>query len=388
MNERVDLDALVAELKATVDQRRSAGEYPADLDEQLDSVFARSRGLERHDYEPLKRSMSELDTVSHFGRHRISLDSEKAVGSAVHRATAAAVRRSIDGVFFQAQEFADVVRHVLALVVEALDDPRSHEHLDLRTDLDMVFQRLTDVEMEVRRFQRSAASSGFGVSDPVDIDWSDFVDRFRGTDAGLADAYADLIDRLADHEPVLDIGCGSGFLIEALASRGVEARGVDTDADLVLAATRRGLDVTQQSASSALAGAVPHSLGAVVMLHVVEHLSPAEVPQVVRSAQQALWDGGLLVIETPNASSLYAHSHSFWLDPTHVRMVPAAYLQMVLTQAGFRDVEIVPRSAVPDDEQLVELPDDVPGASVHNENIRRLNQALFAPQDVMVIGVA
>lgn len=388
MTERVDLDELVAELRATVDQRRVGGEYPADLDEQLDSVFARSRRLERYDFEPLRRSLATLDTVSSFGRDRIVLESEKPVGSVVHRATAAAVRRSVDGVLAQTQEFADVVRDVLAHVAEALDDPRSHEHLDLRGDVDIALQRLTELELEVRRIQRSAVRAGSGDTEPIDIDWTDFGRRFRGSGPELTEHYADLVERLVEHGPVLDVGCGSGFLVEALASRGTDARGVDTDADLVLAATRRGLDVTLQDAASALSASMPHSLGAVVMLHLVEHLPPSALPHVVRSAREALWDGGLLVLETPNAASLYAHSHSFWLDPTHVRMVPAAYLEMILAQAGFRDIEIIPRAPVDAAEQLLELPDDAPGASVHNENIRRINQALFAPQDVMVVGVA
>jgi 2-polyprenyl-3-methyl-5-hydroxy-6-metoxy-1,4-benzoquinol methylase len=273
-------------------------------------------------------------------------------------------------------------------VVDALDDPRTHEHVDLRGDVDALLQRLTELEMEVRRIQHTTAASGAVEADHIDIDWAAFADRFRGSDEHLAEHYQDLVDRLADQGPVLDLGCGGGFLVEALAQRGTEARGVDTDLDLVRSAGRRGLDVTQQTAAGALAGAAPDSLGAVVMLHVVEHLAPAELPSIVRAAHQALVDGGLLVIETPNAASLYAHSHSFWLDPTHVRMVPALYLELVLTQAGFRDIEILPRSPVPDDERLAELPSDVPGASVHNENIRRLNDVIFAPQDVMVVGVA
>lgn len=387
MADQYDLDGLVSELKAVVEQRRAAGDYPADLADQLDSNFARARSLQRFDFDPLRRTMDHLDAASHFTLDRIGHESNLPGGSAVHRAAGAAVRRPVQGVLDQTQQFADAVREVLRQVADALDDPRSHDHTDLRGDIDMLLLRVTELEREVRR-GRAPAGVGLDDSAEVDIDWEAFSHRFRGDEAALAETYVELLERLNHHEPVLDIGCGSGFFLHALGARGVQARGVDTDPALVEVATQRGLDVAQQDALTALSTATESSLGAVVLLQVVEHVPAAELPRLVRAARRALRADGILVMETPNADSLFVHSHSFWLDPTHVRLVPAAYLAFLLERSGFRSVEVQHRSAVPDDQALVELPDDVPGADAMNENIRRLNATIYGPQDVLVVGVA
>ena len=79
----------------------------------------------------------------------------------------------------------------------------------------------------------SDASGGF--------DYVGFERRFRGDSdtvlATLADRYGPL---LADHQPVLDFGCGRGELVEVLASRGITATGIDPDPGMVAEAQGHG----------------------------------------------------------------------------------------------------------------------------------------------------
>ena len=128
----------------------------------------------------------------------------------------------------------------------------------------------------------------------------------------------------------------------------------------------------------------PASLGGIVLIHVIEHLTPNEQMELVRLAFDRLVPGGELVMETPNPQSLYIFARAFWLDPTHSKPVHPLYLEFVLRQAGFDQVEYE-WTALPDEEErLLEVAEDSPLGELVAENARRTNALLFAPQNYRV----
>jgi O-antigen chain-terminating methyltransferase len=209
-----------------------------------------------------------------------------------------------------------------------------------------------------------------------------FEARFRGTGDDLKERYRDLAQRVAGYAPVLDIGCGRGEFIELLAEYGAEARGVELDATLAAEGRERGLDVAAGDGVRHLAAQEDGSLGAVVLLQVVEHLSPQQVIDLVGVARGKVRAGGLLLIETVNPQSLYTFAHAFYLDPTHTNPIHPAYLEFVVRQSGWPQVAIEWRSPPEAGEQL----ETEPGTSaVAAANIDRLNRLLFAPQDYALV---
>ena len=66
---------------------------------------------------------------------------------------------------------------------------------------------------------------------------------------------------------------------------------------------------------------------------------------------------------------------AFFLDPSHVRPVPAQALKFLAEAAGFADARIEYRAPLPDTERLEEASD----------NDVKLNRLLFAPQDYALI---
>jgi SAM-dependent methyltransferase len=172
------------------------------------------------------------------------------------------------------------------------------------------------------------------------------------------------VELLRDHAPVLDVGCGRGELLALLRDAGVEARGVDANADMVAFARGEGLDVQQCDLLEALAGA--SGLGSVTALQVVEHLPPTALVRFLQLAHASLRDGGLLVAETINPATPAALRHYF-ADLTHTQPLVPETLELLVRGAGFRTAEIHFLNAPPPHDDA------------------RISEQLFAPLDYAVI---
>ncbi len=96
----------------------------------------------------------------------------------------------------------------------------------------------------------------------------------RGSTETVRERQRVYVDELRDAAPVLDVGCGRGELLGLLREAGVDARGVDADADMVAYARGEGLDVEQADALAYLESLDDGSLGGVFAGQVVEHLPP------------------------------------------------------------------------------------------------------------------
>lgn len=220
---------------------------------------------------------------------------------------------------------------------------------------------------------------------PATFDYVGFEHRFRGdADVVLQRTEERYFDLLAEASPVLDIGCGRGEVLAALAARGVHGVGVDLDAGMVGEATAAGVDARQGDALAFLADAEPESFGAAIAIQVVEHLSLEALLSLVELAYSRLRPDGVLVLETPNPASLIVLGNSYLLDPTHVRPLHPSLLSFLVERAGFRDVRL--EFYEPATGYHLELLDvDEPWAAKVNDAFRRLNEILFGPQDYAVI---
>jgi O-antigen chain-terminating methyltransferase len=208
-------------------------------------------------------------------------------------------------------------------------------------------------------------------------DYFAFESRMRGSVESVRERQRRYVDDFRELGPVLDIGCGRGELLALLGEAGIEARGIDADADMVAYARGDGLDVAQADALGYLEGVPDSSLGGVFMGQVVEHLPPNILVRVFELIAAKLRPGGLLVAETINPLSPLA-LRNYFADLTHAQPLVPETLELLARQAGFGETEI--RYLNEPAERLTEPDDPVIAA-----NVRRLNELLFAPLDYALV---
>ena len=119
----------------------------------------------------------------------------------------------------------------------------------------------------------------------------------------------------------------------------------------------------------------------------IEHFSAQEIVDLVALAADKLRSGARVFVETVNPQSLYVYAHAFFLDPTHLRPVHPAYLAFLFREAGFTHVDTEWRSPPPAGDVLETGPAGSSEAPLNSDNIRRLNELLFAPQDYLIAAI-
>jgi len=387
----VDLDQLIAELKERIEERRRAGDYPEDLEETLDEHFDRLVGVRPRStpalQSELQGALRELSTAR-FSRARIESSSNLPAGQFVHRAMSRALSRQIDGMLRQVEEQNLLVTRAITLLGDIAASIGNEFDTKVLQQLDDLQVRLAEQARDTTRLEYAVAETRERIPGCAVDTWygqDHFTAFFRGGSDDLRARYAELAKELIGCDPVVDFGFGRGEFMDLLGELGVEVHGVEPDESLVLSARSRGLDVEQGFAVEYLRNVEPGSLGGIVMIQVIEHLSPQHVIDFVELAADKLRPGGKVVIETVNPASLYTYARAFWVDPDHVRPVHPGFLEFLFREAEFARIAIEFRSPVAESERLVDVPGDTPQTALINENFQRIAALLFGAQDYALI---
>jgi SAM-dependent methyltransferase len=117
------------------------------------------------------------------------------------------------------------------------------------------------------------------------------------------------------HGDVLEIGCGAGDALKAIAKRGFPIEGTDLCPANVEQLSRQGYNVTGDDLLQGDRWRVAE-FDTIVMMGVIEHFEKDELLEVVDRLYAMLRPGGCVVLTTQNMDA-FSGAHQLYMDLTH-----------------------------------------------------------------------
>jgi SAM-dependent methyltransferase len=142
------------------------------------------------------------------------------------------------------------------------------------------------------------------------------------------------------HTPVLDLGCGPGnflFLMEKLGYTNLT--GIDLSGEQIEMARQWCHQVTLIHGDiKEFLVENPGKFGLITGFDIIEHFAKNEILPFIRQIAKALYPGGRVILQTPNAESPWGLMHRYH-DLTHEIAFDPHSLNHVLRMNGFAEFE-------------------------------------------------
>ena len=279
---------------------------------------------------------------------------------------------------------------------------------ELRTTVGQVQHAVLTLERELRHVTaaspdaapaRPDAAGATRVAEALDAyTYVGFENRFRGSEAEIRGRQVDYAPLFDGASNILDVGCGRGEFLDVLRERGITARGLDLNGEMVEVCRSHGLEAEVGDALAYLRGLPDASLGGMFAAQVVEHLDPKYLIRLLAVAFQKLRPGSKIVLETINPQCWFAFFDSYLRDITHAQPLHPDTLQYLLVASGFQRTTVRYSAPYPEHAKLQHVAlasRPVPtlrasgltsAVAVVNANVDKLNRLLFTHMDYAAIG--
>jgi O-antigen chain-terminating methyltransferase len=134
---------------------------------------------------------------------------------------------------------------------------------------------------------------------------------------------------------IIDLGCGRGEWLELTKLWGFMSYGYDIDEGSLNSCNNYGLLAYNKDIFEALKDYKNDSVDIITCFHVLEHLEFDKIKIFFAECYRILKNDGLLIVETPNPENILVMTETFWLDPTHIKPIPAGLLTFLAKYFGF-----------------------------------------------------
>lgn len=300
--DRAYLEQVRREIDEEVRRRRAAGDFPLSFERKLDELFARFTPTGTAD-DAFTEALKLADRSAYF-------DIDVPIGSRREP------RGFVKWTLWQAEAW--FVRYVVTQLNHFAAATMRVAHL-----LD---ERVTDLERDVALLTPPALPGEQGLAPGADP--TPFIDVLTARLGG----------RRGDR--VLHAECGSGALLAALGSAGVDAYGIDPGTAAADQAALAALDVRRDDVLGHLGSLGMESLGGLILSGVVDRASTAERRRLLELAEPVLVPGGVLAVLgiAPDAWERVVGPVVSDLAPGHP--LHAETWAHLVTSVGFADVEV------------------------------------------------
>jgi hypothetical protein len=326
----LDHQKLLAEIDEDVRRRRESGDIPADLERELDLVFAR--------FAPVDALEADFQQVLTRAEQATFID------------TIAPVESSRPGVPYVKK----VVRKIVGWYVRYVAQQTSAFAHAITKALRLLGERVDVLEQALPGPVRAEVRS-----DPSELaPWTAWVvDRLRGA-AGR----------------VLHGEAGDGALVAALVDAGVDAYGVGPVVE-----TQAHVELREDEVAVHLHALPDGSLGGLVLSGCVDYLPVGAQVHLADLAAAKVAPGGVVVVVSRDPRSWAEGMPAWQSDLAPGRPLRSGTWAHLLESRGFADAGVV------DGERPGGLEPVAGAAAGLNENFERLNERLFHPSSYAVV---
>lgn len=150
--------------------------------------------------------------------------------------------------------------------------------------------------------------------------------------------YLTHLKSLGKEEPILDIACGSGHLLQILRDSGYENLiGIDISEEQVSAAKNRGVNVEVAEALEFLPR-YENAFSVIFAIDLLEHFTKSELLSFMEFVYKSLKPNGIFIARTPNGQGIFS-GQIMYGDITHMTILtPNSYRQLARI-VGFSDIQ-------------------------------------------------
>jgi SAM-dependent methyltransferase len=146
--------------------------------------------------------------------------------------------------------------------------------------------------------------------------------------------------RFSEPGPILDVGAGTGFIVEGFLRWGIDCRGIEGSKEAVDIARSRFPETNLLQHFLSDPFPFPdQTFQTVIMNQVIEHLEPAVAENSVAESYRVLRPGGILYVTSPSRFNTYERN----ADPTHLNLCSPGELRTLLSEKGF--LKVIPMNA-------------------------------------------
>lgn len=303
----IDLEAVRAELADEVRSLRSSGAFDALRERELEQLFQQYAPLQGRDG-ALSETLRAVDSTAYIDPH-VPVASGQPAGTAVKRTLRKATFWYVSWIAAQTTRALSSVARSLHLIDDELGSIRK--------------------TLEGVAFSDSPVMEVPGACGP-DAWWS------SGATAALAGRSG----------RVLVAACDDGWLVRALADRGVDAYGLDPRMERIMEAEVAGLDLRDDDLLDHLDAVADGRISGVVLTGTTEALLPSQRHRLLRRLARVLAAEAVVVVHAMHPDAIAGDAMPAELDLAGARPLRPGTWSALLAAEGFAtDVELGPSGA-------------------------------------------